>query len=267
MPSVATSLDRLTNLRAGLARLRAAIGTARGDGELIVDRGRRLGDFDRTDVAYDTSLVKEQVARDFLFSLPGEGLSFLDVGARDGRLDYLLGIHRNLEIDGDLYRRNRARFDAKFRYYGLDLAPDTPDENVLGGDICADDFLGLHADRRGFFDVVYSNNVFEHLRRPWVAAGTILELLKPGGACITIAPFSLRYHESPEDHFRYTHTGLVALFQEHAPVRTVVAGYDLTGRRNNWQGMGAARDIVPVDEFGAWRENWFVIAIVEKPVE
>ena len=241
-------------------------GRRRGQ-RVIVDDGRRLGDFARTDVAYDTSLVKEQVAREYLFSLSGDGLTFLDVGARDGRLDYLLGIHRNLEIDEDLYRTNRSRFDVKFKYFGVDLEPARADEHVLSGDICADDFLDRHADRRGFFDVVYSNNVFEHLRRPWVAAGTILELLKPGGACITIAPFSLRYHESPEDHFRYTHTGLVALFEEHAPVRTVVAGYDLTGRRNNWQGMGAARDIVPVDEFGAWRENWFVIAIVEKPVE
>jgi SAM-dependent methyltransferase len=262
---MAASLDRVTNLRAGLARLRTAVGAARGGGELIADRGRRLGNFDETEVAYDTSLVKEQVARDYLFSLPGEGLTFLDVGARDGRLDYLLGIHRNLEIDEELYRRNKTRFDAKFRYFGVDLEPAGADEHVLSGDICADDFLDTHGGRRGFFDVVYSNNVFEHLRRPWAAAGTILGLLKPGGACITIAPFSLRYHESPEDHFRYTHTGLVALFEEHAPVHTVVTGYDITGRRNNWQGLGTAQDIVPVDEFGAWRENWFVIAIVEKP--
>jgi hypothetical protein len=107
--------------------------------------------------------------------------------------------------------------------------------------------------------------VFEHLRRPWAAARNILDLLRPGGSCITIAPFSLRYHESPEDHFRYTHTGLVALFEEHAPVRTVLAGYDIAGRRNNWQGLGTANDTVPADEFGAWRENWFTIAIVEKP--
>jgi SAM-dependent methyltransferase len=232
---------------------------------IIVDEGRRLGNFERTDIAYDTSLVKEQVARDYLFSLPGIGLTFLDVGARDGRLDYLLGIHRNLELDPELYRENRARFDAKFRYFGVDLAPAGEDEHVLSGDICAPDFLERHVDRRASFDVVYSNNVFEHLRRPWAAAGAILELLKPGGSCITIAPFSLRYHESPEDHFRYTHTGLVALFEEHQPVRTVVTGYDITGRRNNWQGMGAAHDIVPVDEFGAWRENWFVVAIIEKP--
>jgi hypothetical protein len=80
-----------------------------------------------------------------------------------------------------------------------------------------------------------------------IAAYIILGLLKPGGAYITIAPFSLRYHESPEHHFRYTHTRLVALLEEHAPVRTVVTRYDITGRRSNWQRQGAARDIVPVE--------------------
>src|SRR4051812_26505315 len=215
----------------------------------IEDRGRELGNFDHSHVGYDTSIVKEQAARDHLFSLPGEGLNFLDVGARDGRLDYLLGIRQNLDIDQDLYAANRERFDAKFRYFGLDLEP-ADDERVLSGDICADDFVDRYPQFRETFDAVYSNNVFEHLRRPWVAARNILALLKPGGSCVTIAPFALRYHESPQDYFRYTHTGLVALFEDHMPVRTLLAGYDITGRRNNWQGLGSANDTVPVDEFG-----------------
>jgi hypothetical protein len=44
----------------------------------------------------------------------------------------------------------------------------------------------------------------------------------------------------------------------------LVSGYDLRGRRNNWQGDGTAADLVPVDRFGAWRENWFVVTIVRK---
>jgi SAM-dependent methyltransferase len=157
------------------------------------------------------------------------------------------------------------RFRAKYDYYGLDLDPAGDNENVLVGDVCADDFLAGNPSYEGFFDVIYSNNVFEHLRRPWVATRNLLAMLKPGGICITIAPFSIRYHESPEDHFRYTHTGLTALFTEHEPVEELVSGYDLTGRRNNWQGGGEFNDIVPVDEFGAWRENWFVVNVVQKP--
>ena len=111
---------------------------------------------------------------------------------------------------------------------------------------------------------MYSNNVFEHLRRPWTAARNAVWLLAPGGICITIAPFAIRYHESPVDYFRYTHSGLAALFEDAGPVRTLLSGYDISGRRNDWQGQGATHDVCPEDRFGAWRENWFVVTVVEK---
>ncbi len=42
------------------------------------------------------------------------------------------------------------------------------------------------------------------------------------------------------------------------------SGYDILGRRINWQDSGSANDIVPVDEFGAWRETWFTVSILRK---
>jgi hypothetical protein len=48
-------------------------------------------------------VVKEQAAREHVFSLPGNNLTFLDVGARDSRLTYLLGIRRNLEVDEEMH--------------------------------------------------------------------------------------------------------------------------------------------------------------------
>jgi len=249
---------RLTRL---LRKARGAVPHVR----LVVERGLKLGDFSAREVAYDVSLDKEEVAREHIFALPGEGLRFLDVGARDGRLDYLLGIRKNLEFDQAMYERNLAAFRRKFLYYGIDLEPDDGGaEQLLVGDICSDVFVGERQDFRDFFHVVYSNNVFEHLRRPWIAAANLMQMLAPGGICVTITPFSLRYHESPADYFRYSHTGLVSLFEDAADVDVLVSGYDTNGRRNNWQGCGAARDIVPVDSFGAWRENWFAVAIVRK---
>jgi len=230
---------------------------------LIFDRAPALGNFDARGIGYETSLVKEAVAREHLFAQPGRGLSFLDVGARDGRLDYLLGCHENLHFDPAFYELNLAAFRKKYRYFGLDLAA-ADNADVVVGDICSHGFLAEHQDLRGFFDAVYSNNVFEHLRRPWVAAQNIVALLKPGGLCITITPFSLRYHESPDDYFRYTHTGLASLFEDAGPVDVLVSGYDIVGRRNNWQGSGEANDIVPVDAFGAWRENWFTVLVVRR---
>jgi SAM-dependent methyltransferase len=229
----------------------------------IVDRGRRLGDFSNTDVAYDTSLRKEELARTRIFEMPGDGLRFLDVGARDGKLTYLLGITANLQSDEAMYAENKRRFDDKYEYWGLDLEPED-EERVVSADICEDGMLERRPDLRDFFDVVYSNNVFEHLRRPWSAARNIVQMLRPGGICITIAPFALRYHESPDDYFRYTHRGLASLFEDTGGVEILDSGYDITGRRNNWQGLGPARDIVPLDNFGAWRENWFVVAVVRK---
>ena len=92
----------------------------------------------------------------------------------------------------------------------------------------------------------------------------IEKLLKPGGMVITIAPFSIRYHECPSDFFRFTHKGLEQLFNNAGNFETLISGYDITGRRNNWQGTGFGNDIVPVDKFGAWRENWFVVNISKK---
>jgi len=115
-----------------------------------------------------------------------------------------------------------------------------------------------------YFDLVYSNNVFEHLSNPFIAVQNIEKLLKPGGIVITIAPFSIRYHECPSDYFRFTHKGLEQLFNDAGNFETLVSGYDIIGRRNNWQGDGLANDIVPLDKFGAWRENWFVLNISKK---
>lgn len=233
------------------------------DFRIIIDREKILGNFSESNVEYGFNFCKEQIARKYILEMPGEGLKFLDVGARDGKLDYLLGIKENLVFDQEEYNKNYSIFRKKYIYYGLDIEL-TDDKAIINGDICSVDFVNNHSDTFNYFDVIYSNNVFEHLKRPWVACKNLLEMLKIGGICITIAPFSLRYHESPVDYFRYTHTGIVALFEEYGKIRTLVSGYDLKGRRNNWQGGGFHKDICPVDHFGAWRENWFVITIIQK---
>ena len=231
---------------------------------LILDTERRLGDFSGDEATYDVSLCKEEVARQHIFALEGERLRFLDVGARDGRLDYLLGVRENLQSDPSLYAANRARFDAKYEYWGLDLQSQATDDSVLVGDICSPTLLDDQPRFEGFFDAIYSNNVFEHLRWPWVAAENLVRMLRPGGICITIAPFSIRYHESPVDHFRFTHVGLASLFEDGGDVEVLRSGYDIRGRRNNWQGLGIANDRCPVDRFGAWRESWFAVCVVRK---
>ncbi len=81
---------------------------------------------------------------------------------------------------------------------------------------------------------------------------------------VTVVPFSQRYHESPGDYYRYTHKGVEEIFYSAANFEVLESGYDIKGRRINWQGTGQASDIVPVDKFGAWRETWYVVCVMRK---
>lgn len=233
-------------------------------GRVIVDRHRKLGRFDDGEVAIDVSIRKEAETRRIIFESATPSGLFFEIGGGDGELAYLLGIVENFQMDEALRQESRRSFDAKFEYRGNDLKTDA-DKKIFAGDICSPTFIEDSGCTPGSAAVVYSNNVFEHLRKPWIAADNAYRILKPGGVCITVVPFSQRYHDSPGDYFRYTHTGLESLFDSAGPIEVLSSGYDITGRRNDWQGGGQARDIVPVDAFGAWRETWYTFFAFRKP--
>lgn len=230
---------------------------------LILDRHPRLGSFENGKVEIDTSINKEEAARQVIFDPETPSGLFFEAGSGDAELRYLLGVSGNLKIDELLYAEQKARFAAKFEYVGSDLYKDAR-KNIIAGDLCSETFIEDSGLVPGTFAVVYSNNVFEHLQRPWITAANLYRLLKPGGVGITVVPFSQRYHEAPGDYFRYTHTGIASLFEAEGPLLTIRSGYDILGRRNNWQGGGTAKDIVPLDEFGAWRETWFTFHAFRK---
>lgn len=249
-----------TKLIEKMSRLGAKL---RPNFQLILDKERKLGNFSASVSGIRVDLIKEEVTRRHVLERPGEDMAFLDVGARDGQLTYLLGIRRNFDYDESFYKTNLMRFQAKYKYFGMDLAP-AVDERVLSGDACDPRYVEKHPEFRESFDVIYSNNVFEHFERPWVAAGNLAQLLKPGGLAITVVPFAQRYHESPGDYFRYTHKGIESLFSSAGEYEVLEGGYDIQGGRINWQGAGEANDIVPVDQFGAWRETWFTVSVLLK---
>lgn len=233
-------------------------------GRLVLDLHLRVGDFSRPpSQAFD--LDKEELSRRYVLgtSAPsGIGLRFLDVGGRDGKLSYLLGYDGPLHFNQSLYERNKSLFAKKYEYFGVDLLP--AGDRVLSGDLCAPSFLDAYPEFPSSFDIVYSNNVFEHFARPWIAAENLLRLLKPGGLCITIVPFAQRYHESPGDYFRYTPQGIISLFESAGAIEILEAGFDIKARRYDWQGDGAANDVVPVDRLGAWRETWLTCVVIRK---
>ncbi len=176
--------------------------------------------------------------------------SFLDVGGRRGiRKDYAAG----------------------FRYIILEINKELNAPNIICGDICNCPQISDES-----YDIVFSNNVFEHIKTPWLAANECVRITKSGGLNIHTTPFAWRYHPDPVDCFRYTHTGMKMLFEQSDNMEEVLSGYDISDRRKNHPSnelekgghfggnVKGGLDLVPIDELGGWREHWRVIYIGRK---
>lgn len=86
------------------------------------------------------------------------------------------------------------------------------------------DFIADVSDMRAIpsasFDTVLCHQVLEHVARPWLAAREIRRVLSPLGRVIASVPHLSRYHEWPNDYYRFTSRGLEQLFLD-AGFRTV----------------------------------------------
>lgn len=175
--------------------------------------------------------------------------NFLDVGGRNGESIFLAG---------------------KCRYWIVDIGRQTSKrDRVLGCDI--ENLESCHGGAESLpkFDIVHSQNTFEHLREPWQAMRTIGALTNPGAMLLLIAPFSWRYHavqwSTPQlerqyhgsygDYLRYTHSEFEYLSSKYANFSVVESGYDDSVRRIRQQGhLGSASDGVKFDAHGGWLE-------------
>jgi SAM-dependent methyltransferase len=63
-------------------------------------------------------------------------------------------------------------------------------------------------------DVLFCEQVLEHVRHPTRAARNLLRLLHPGGLAIVSVPFLIRIHREPEDYWRFAPAGLQALMED-----------------------------------------------------
>lgn len=91
-------------------------------------------------------------------------------------------------------------------YIALDIQPSS---NI---DIVADVLNSGLPDAS--FDTIISNQVIEHVRRPWIMIHEIARMLRSGGIAVITAPFLVPYHAHPGDFFRYTEEGLRSLCQD-----------------------------------------------------
>ena len=64
------------------------------------------------------------------------------------------------------------------------------------------------------FDLVFAEQVFEHLLHPARAARNAFHMLRAGGYFLVTAPFLFRIHACPTDCTRWTPQGMAALLEE-----------------------------------------------------
>lgn len=64
------------------------------------------------------------------------------------------------------------------------------------------------------YDMVFSAQVIEHVRKPWRWMPELARVCRPGGLVITINPVSWHYHESPVDCWRIYPEGMRALTED-----------------------------------------------------
>jgi SAM-dependent methyltransferase len=75
-------------------------------------------------------------------------------------------------------------------------------------DICLDAVY----DRQ--FDIVFAEQVFEHLIYPYRATRNVWRMLRPGGYFLVTLPFLIRIHPNPTDCTRWTPQGLTYFLEE-----------------------------------------------------
>lgn len=165
-------------------------------------------------------------------------------------------INKVIEVGGSIGANFAKRFpDAE--YLNLDLEPGDGKLPTLACDVTKRIPLASNS-----VDLVYSNNCFEHINAPWLAAQELTRILMPGGFAFISAPWSWRYHPVPIDYWRFSPEALEYLFGE---LETVAKGFNTAFRRDDMKGFWPNKmDKVPEDELGGFRENWLSFYFARK---
>jgi len=87
-------------------------------------------------------------------------------------------------------------------------------------DICKD-------PPKGTYDIVFAEQVWEHLPYPYRATKHVLKMLRPGGYFLVTVPVLIKYHPAPADCSRWTAQGLAYFLEECGfdPANTVSASW------------------------------------------
>ena len=222
-----------------------------------------------------------------------EKITFLNAGSADGSLSFLLDKDAKKKVStrklapesffqtfeystleyfdqpteellrsgGSIFKSDTKEIE-KIDSSNFEGYPDGFHKNHLIGDLSSSQMRRTLEGYRGYFEVVICTDVLEHLENPFEAAKNLDFLLASGGDLIIIVPFSCYYHEDPGDYQRFTHRGVLNLFEktvDFSQYQVIKIGYDITQRRENRRPPG-----VPLDVFGGWRELWWAYCHLKK---
>lgn len=73
------------------------------------------------------------------------------------------------------------------------------------------------------YDVVFCEQVLEHVTDPWAAMRTLHDMARSGGHVIVSTPFLVRLHDHPGDYWRFSCDGM-RLLMESAGLQIVELG-------------------------------------------
>ena len=99
-------------------------------------------------------------------------------------------------------------FYAGTEYVGVDMA------EGKGVDVVVDLTKSLGPLKEGYFDLGICCSVLEHVEKPWLFAANLARLIRPGGRLYMSVPWVWRYHAYPDDYFRFSHRGVMSLFED-----------------------------------------------------
>jgi SAM-dependent methyltransferase len=75
------------------------------------------------------------------------------------------------------------------------------------------------------FDIIITDQVWEHLLSPYKATKNVLEMLKPGGYFLNTTPFLIKVHDMPADCSRWTEIGMKHFLAECGfPIEEILTG-------------------------------------------
>lgn len=116
-------------------------------------------------------------------------------------------------------------------------------------------------------DVIYCDAVFEHLRRPEIAARELARVLKPGGRSYVSTPFLQPYHGFPHHYQNFTLTGHCALFED-AGLRIAESG-PCVGPVHMLRGLVGVflANHVPQPFTAITRALWAAVGILAAPLD